>query len=174
MFKINKIQHEPSKKDNGCFMIEINFSCSEEQERSFGTLGKYHKATHVTDIQKFEDHYNDNSNFEYETEQIEGTEFSHLKWKKPSAYDLGLVKIVDVEGLDKINKQEDGTFTYKEFVTDCYITTAAVKQLFEMKQHMDTGFCRWGDYPEQVGAFRSGDPFSDFIGILETLDRFWD
>jgi len=171
--KINKIEYNPPIANSGCFKIYVNFSCSEEEVPFFGTLGDYYSAVEVPDVAAYEAHYNDPDNTSFDTEPLNST-FSVLKWRKPSAYDLGLCKRVNVIGSDNIKKEDDGTYTYQQYISQNYITEAAVKQLAEMKSEMDRSYCRWGNFPDQVGCFRSGSPISDFIGILDTLDRFWD
>ena len=174
-FKILNIKKN-KKRNNSYFFIEVVFSHSGEHDKDFhfGYLDKYFKAVAMIDRQKYEDHYNNLPEDDMYFEDIEGTEFSTLKFKSESPYDLGYCKTMDCIGGDSIQKLEDGTFKYSQYISSNYITEGAVKQLKEMKEHQEKGICRYGDYPDQVGAFRSGDPFHDFIGILETLDRFWD
>ena len=97
-----------------------------------------------------------------------------MVYRKASAYDLGICKIVDTIGEDVIRKRKDGTFSYSSYVSSNYITNATVKQLEEMKLHIDSGICRYGNYPQQNGAFNTGSAFDDFLGIVATLNRFWD
>lgn len=179
MFKILDIKKEDQKCEDGkqpkWFYIEIHF----QGDPHFGKLGKYHKSLMVADIQKYEDYYNEPENLEYETQQVAGdvsdaTDVYELRFNKASPFEIGLCKIVDVVGEDVVEQQEDGSYIYRDHISDNYITRSAVNQLYEMKFQMERGFCRWGDYPEQAGAFRSGDPYHDFIGIIETLHRFWD
>lgn len=169
MFKIIDIKCE--QKNTKDFSIEIKFTAPDEEY--FGRLGKYSRALMVNDIEKYEDYYNNLENLEYDAKPLANGNFE-LVFKRPSPYDLGLCKTVDVVGEDAFQKQEDGSYIYRDYVSYNYITAGALNQLYEMKEHMDSGFCRWGDYPEQVGAFRSGDTFHDFIAIIETLHRFWD
>ena len=176
MFKIvdvKKGETKISKMESPYFLIEVYFT-TDDGDASFGYLGKYHSAVMVEDTKKYEDFYNDPKNLEWEFEGDEEQEFKTVKFNKPSAYDLGLCKQVKVIGRESIMKEEDGTWSYKQYVNANYITEGAAKQLLEMKEHQDRGYCRYGDYPSQVGAFRSGDPYHDFIGILEVFDRFWD
>lgn len=171
--KINKIEYSPPIAAGDCFRIYVNFSCSQDDVAFFGTLGKYYKAVAVPDIAAYEAHYADPESTAYDLEPAGGT-FSTIKWRKSSPYDLGLCKQVSVVGCDNIAHEDDGTYTYQHYIHHNYITEAAVKQLVQMKDDIDRGHCRWGNYPDQVGCFRSGSPISDFIGIIETLDRFWD
>jgi hypothetical protein len=175
MFKILDIK-KTKKRNNNYFLIEVKFSHSGEHGKDFhfGYLDKYFKAVAMLDRQKYEDHYNNLASDDMYFEDIPGTEFSTVKFKSESPYDLGYCKTLDCIGGDSIQKLQDGTFKYSQYISSNYITEGAVKQLKEMKEHQDKGFCRYGNYPDQIGAFRSGDPFHDFIGILETLDRFWD
>lgn len=179
MFKITKIERGENMQSYSpgsyWFSLEVQFELdTSEEEPHFGTLGKYHKALVMLDREKYEEHYNNFDKDDMIFEEIPDSDFKELKFKKPSPYDLGYCKVMDVSGNDCIYEIEKGKYKYSVQTNLNYITDAAVKQLEEMKQHIDAGYCRYGDYPEQVGAFRSGDPFSDFIGILETLDRFWD
>ena len=175
MFKILDIK-KTKKKNKKFFFIEVNFSHSGEHDKDyhFGYLDAYYKAVVMIDRQKYEDHYNNLPDDDMYFEDIEGTEDKLVKFKSKSPYELGYCETMECMGSDSIQKLEDGTFKYSQYISSNYITEAAFKQLQEMKEHMDKGFCRYGDYPEQVGAFRSGDTFHDFIGILETFDRFWD
>lgn len=171
--KINKIDYTHPVADSRCFKIHVNYSCSDDEVPFFGSLGDYYSAIEVPDPSAYEAHYNDPDNSGFDSEPV-GNGFSTIKWRKPSAYDLGLCKRVNVIGSDSIKREDDGSYTYEQYISHNYITEAAVKQLVEMKGGMDRGHCRWGNFPDQVGCFRSGSPISDFIGILETLDRFWD
>jgi hypothetical protein len=175
MFKILDIK-KTKKRNKNYFFIEVKFSHSGEHGKDFhfGHLDKYFKALVMLDRQKYEDHYNNLPEDDMYFEGIDGTDFSTIKFKSESPYDLGYCKNMDCSGSDSVQKLQDGTFKYSQYISSNYITDAAVKQLKEMKQHQDKGFCRYGNYSDQIGAFRSGDPFHDFIGILETLDRFWD
>jgi len=179
MFKITKIEKSENNQSHSAgsywFSLDVEFEIDgNEEELHFGTVGKYYKQLVMFDRQKYEDHYNNLPEDDMYFEGIEGTDFSTMKFKSKSPYDLGYCKLMDVSGNDCIVELDKGKYKYSNCTNLNYITEAAVKQLEEMKQHIDAGYCRYGDYPEQVGAFRSGDPFSDFIGILETLDRFWD
>lgn len=176
-FKINKIKKSKLKKsyckNSFFFNIEIDFTACQE-EKNFGTLGQYYKSIVLLDREKYEHHYDNLGKDDTTFEDIPGSEFKILKRKSASPYDLGYCKTMDCLGADTINSLGDNKFKYCQFISSNYITEAAIKQLEEMKEHIDSNHCRYGDFPEQVGGFRSGDPFSDFIGILETLDRFWD
>ena len=175
MFKIvdiKKGETKISKMESPYFPIEVYFT-TDDGDASFGYLGKYYSAIMVEDTKKYEEYYDDPKNFEWDLQGEEDAEFKTVKFKTPSPFDIGLCRSVKVMGRECIY-QEDGIWSYKQYVNANYITEGAVKQLFEMKEHQDRGFCRYGDYPEQVGAFRSGDPYHDFIGIIEVLDRFWD
>jgi hypothetical protein len=179
MFKITKIEKSENKESYSSgsywFSLDVEFETDASEEQiGFGTLGKYHKALVMLDREKYEEHYKNFDKDDMFFEEIPDSDFKELKFKKPSPYDLGYCKVMDVSGNDCIYEIEKGKYKYSLCTNLNYITEAAVKQLEEMKQHLDAGYCRFGPYPEQVGAFRSGDPFSDFIGILETLDRWWD
>lgn len=176
ILKIEKSENSPSYSSGSYwFSLDVEFQIDiGEEEPHFGTLGKYHKELVMFDREKYEEYYDNFDKNDMMFEDIPDSEFKELKFKKPSPYDLGYCKLMDVSGNDCINEIEKGKYRYSVATNLNYITEAAVKQLEEMKQHIDAGYCRYGDHPEQVGAFRSGDPFSDFIGILETLDRFWD
>jgi hypothetical protein len=176
-FKINKIKKSKLKKSYGnnsfFFEITVKFEANEE-EVYFGMLGKYFKALALLDREKYEHHYDNLGKDDIYFEDIPGSENKILKRKSASPYELGYCKALDCVGTDTIQSLGNNKFKYCQFISSNYITEAAVKQLEEMKQHIDKNYCRYGDFPTQVGAFRSGDTFSDFIGVLETLDRFWD
>jgi hypothetical protein len=179
IFKILKIEKSQPKASYAAgsyyFDLSVEFEVNVgEEELHFGTLGKYYKALVMLDLEKYEEHYANVDVNDWVFEKIPGSEHLELKFKSKSPYELGYCKIMDISGNDCIVELEKGKYKYSVITNYNYITEAAVKQLEEMKSHIDSSYCRWGDFPEQVGAFRSGDPFSDFLGILETLDRFWD
>lgn len=147
------------------------------QDSRVGFLGKYSRAIYVPDIEKleqFEEKYY-SSTFEENWEFVPREDnTSELKRKTDCSFDLGLEKIVDIRALDVVEYLSENTFQYKQYISKCAITKACIEQLHRMKQEIETGYCMWGDYPDQAGAFRSGSPYDDFIATLETLDRFWD
>jgi len=177
MFKILKIEKSENSpgysKASSFFEITIEFF-NDDKEVYFGILGKYFNALVMLDKQKYEEHYENLASDDMYFEKIEGTELSEMKFKSESPYELGYCKNMECQGADCIQEIGDNKYKYSQFISSNYITEGAVKQLIEMKEHQEKDYCRYGNYPEQVGAFRSGDPFCDFIGILETLDRFWD
>ena len=174
ILKIEKSENSPGhSKNQSFFEITIEF-LNDEKEIHFGMLGKYFNALVMLDKQKYEQHYDNLATDDMYFEKIEGTELSEMKFKSKSPYDLGYCKNMECQGMDCIQELGDGKYRYHQFISSNYITEGAVNQLEEMKWHIDNKFCRYGNFPEQVGAFRSGDPFHDFVGILETLDRFWD
>ena len=176
-FKINTIEKSELFKSHSensfYFKITVDFEVSGE-DIYFGKLGKYFKALAMLDREKYEHHYDNLDKDDIYFEDIPGSEFKTLKRKSANPYELGYCKILDCAGSDTIQILGNNKFKYCQYISSNYITEAAIKQLEEMKEHIDSKHCRYGDFPTQVGAFRSGDPFSDFIGILETLDRFWD
>ena len=137
-------------------------------------LGKYFNALVMFDKQKYEEHYDNLPTDDMYFEKLPDSEFSEMKFKSKSPYKLGYCKNMECQGTDCIQELGDAKYQYHQLISSNYITEACAKQLEEMKEHQERDYCRYGDHPEQVGAFRSGDPFHDFIGILETLDRFWD
>lgn len=175
MFKILDIQKTPSE-DNHCFLIEITFLHTGKygEDFNFGFLDKYYKSNVMLDKEKYEAYYDDMFKDDDHMEIIEKGHISETVFKKPGPYELGYCKILDCSGADSIEHLGDNKYKYSQYISTCYITEATYKQLEEMKKHIDNGFCRWGEYPDQNGAFRSGDAFHDFIGILETFNRFWD
>ena len=179
MFKISKINKSETKpgysESSFYFEINIEFEISGTQEEPhFGVLGKYHKQLVMLDLEKYEEHYNNLDEDDMIFGDTPDSDFKEIKFKKPSPFELGYCKVMDVSGRDCIYEMEKGKYRYSSFINSNYITEAAVKQLEEMKRHIDMGYCRYGNYPDQVGAFRSGDTFHDFIAILEILDRLWD
>lgn len=176
-FKILKIEKSENKigytEASSFFELSIEF-INTDKDTHFGMLGKYFYALVMFDKQKYEDHYNNLEKNDMYFQKIPDSEISEMKFKSQSPYELGYCKTMECSGNDCIQELGDNKYKYSQFLSSNYITEACVKQLLEMKEHQDTNYCRYGDYPDQVGAFRSGDPFHDFIGILETLDRFWD
>jgi hypothetical protein len=177
MFKILKIEKSETKqghsKNSSWFELSVEFF-NDDKDVHFGMLGKYFNALVMFDKQKYEEHYDNMPNDDMYFEKIEGSELSQIKFKSKSPYELGYCKNMECQGTDCIQELGDGKYRYHQLISSNYITNACVNQLEEMKWHIDNNFCRYGDYPGQIGAFRSGDAFHDFIGILETLDRFWD
>ena len=177
MFKISTIEKSETCKSHSensfFFKITVDFEAPAE-DPYFGMLGQYFKAIVLLDREKYEQHYAHFDKDDMFSEDIPGSEFKTLKSKLANPYELGYCKAMECVGADTINSLGDNKFKYTQFISSNFITEAAVKQLEEMKNDIDNNHCRYGDFPDQVGAFRSGDPFGDFIGILETLDRFWD
>lgn len=171
-FRIEKITAVP-KSAHSCVLLEVVFF--RRNDHWFGNLSEYLKACWVPDIEALEE-------YEREVEEsgvpplklVEDDEGATVRWTRESPYSKGLLKIGYIRGNGKITKLDSGLFQYKEYVKDCKIVQASIEQLFEMKRQIDEGVCVYGDYPDQAGAFRSGSPYDDFIGVLETLDRFWD
>jgi len=177
MFKILKIEKSETKqghsKNSSWFELSVEFF-NNDKDVHFGMLGKYFNALVMFDKQKYEEHYDNLPADDMYLEKLPDSEFSQMKFKSKSPYELGYCKNMECQGTDCIQELGDGKYQYHQLISSNYITEACVKQLFEMKKHQEKDFCRYGDYPDQIGAFRSGDAFHDFIGILETLDRFWD
>lgn len=177
MFKIINIEKselsQGHSENSYFFNISIEFF-SDDSQINFGTLGKYHKQLVMLDKQKYEEYYQNLPEDDMYCEIIAGSELSQIKFKSQSPYELGYCKIMECSGIDCIQEVGKNTYKYSQFINSNYITEACVKQLLEMKQHQEENYCRYGDFPDQIGAFRSGDPFGDFLGIVETLDRFWD
>jgi hypothetical protein len=177
MFKITKIEKgelkEGHSKNSSWFELSVEFF-NDDKDVHFGTLGKYFNALVMFDKKKYEEHYDNMPNDDMYFEKIQGSQLSQIKFKSKSPYELGYCKNMECQGTDCIQELGDNKFKYSCFVSFNYITEACVKQIEEMKEHQEKDYCRYGDYPEQVGAFRSGVAFHDFVGILETLDRFWD
>ena len=170
-FYIENIEIE-EKED--CYKITVEWF---SKDPDLGQLGKYTRAIQVLDksaLEKFEKE-------EYEKSLSEVWDFEpaddnteQLKRKIPSSFDIGLEKFIDIRGADVIQKTSYQKYKYSEYISKCMIVEACIQQLHEMKDKIDSGVCNWGDFPKQAGAFRSGDPYHDFLGVIETLDRFWD
>lgn len=176
-FKILKIEKSELKhsysKNSYWFELSAEFF-NDDKDVHFGMLSKYFNALVMFDKNKYEEHYDNLPADDMYFEKIPDSELSQIKFKSKSPYELGYCKNMECQGADCIQELGDGKYRYNQLISSNYITEACVKQLFEMKEHQEKDYCRYGDYPEQIGAFRSGVPFHDFIGILETLDRFWD
>lgn len=177
MFKIISVK-KTAKKDKDYFLIEVHFSHDGEHNKDFhfGFLDEYHKALVMLDKEKYESFFDspEDDGMVIESTGEGEDKISRIVFKKPGPRELGYCKTMDCAGTNSIQHLGKGEYKYTQYISKNYITEAAVKQLLEMKDHIDRGYCRYGDYPDQVGAFRSGDALHDFIGVLETLDRFWD
>jgi hypothetical protein len=175
-FKINKLERGRKRysKNRGVsyFTIEVNFT-PDPEEKYFGTLGEYFSVIAIDDTAAYEAYYSDLENMEYDLVPA-GNNTNQIVFKKAGPYELGLCKRSNAVGSETLHLEKDGSYTYSQYLNSNYITEACYKQLKEMKEHFEKGFCRYGDYPDQVGAFRSGDAYHDFIAVLETLDKFWD
>lgn len=149
------------------FWVNIRFIVPPGEEKSFGILGEKYLAQIKSDCGL--DYYSVYPN-SLEDELHETGDGKTSRWISEYAteYELGLVKNVEVEGADKIYIEDD-VYIYEEFISDSIVTRAVVLQLAIMKEEMYNN-------PDDIeaGCFRSGDSFHDFLGLLETLDRFWD
>lgn len=170
-FRIENIEVEEGK---GVYKMKVEWFSTDPQ---LGNLGEYTKAIQVTDkeaLEKFEEEeLNKDLDEIWEfTPNSDGT--SSLERKVDGPYELGLEKIIDIRGADVIKVLGDNRYAYDTYATKCAIVDACIQQLHEMKDQIERGYCKYGDYPAQAGAFRSGCAYHDFIGVLQTLDRFWD
>jgi hypothetical protein len=163
----------------------------------FGHLLEYYKVVVVKDPDAVEAHYEAH----HAADKAEGRDFwddfediperpgyKLYKPKRPSPYDIGLMYMGWASGsggcLRRVEDPEDGpwskvregpgVFEFCMTTSDCLVTRACVLQLAEMQDEMERGHCRYGDFPDQAGAFRSGSTEDDFVGLLQTLYRFWD
>lgn len=172
-FRIESLNVVP-RMHQGCVQVEVVFFSS-ENPGWFGSLGAYTKAVCVPDIAALEEYEREvEASGKPPLEVVENGDGDVIRWTRESPYKKGLLKLVHIEGRKKIDKLGDGLYHYKEYLKDCKIVWACIDQLYEMKYQIENEICIYGDFPEQAGAFRSGDPYNDFIGVLETLDRFWD
>lgn len=170
-FRIENIEVEEKE---GCYKIKIEWFSTDSQ---LGNLGEYTKAIHVVDKEALENFEEEELNKTIDeiwsfTPNSDGT--SSLKRKVDGPYELGLERIVDIRGADVVKVLENNRYMYDTYAAKCGIVDACIQQLHEMKDQIERGYCKFGDYPAQAGAFRSGCAYHDFIGVLETLDRFWD
>lgn len=168
-FKIVMLEWE-TLPSNKCTEVKVGF---ETDRDNFGYLGEYFRGVVVPDIDAF------NKNYEMQIEDIKEArakgDGSLKYYNENSPYSKGLCSMQNISGADRITSFPErlNYFEYNQFVVVCPITEACISQLKTMKEEIDAGKCKFGDYPAQNGCFRSGDAFSDFIGILECLDRFW-
>ena len=142
-----------------------------------GSLGQYTTAIQVVDREALEKFENEEDKKTLEdiwefTPNEDGT--STLKRKVDGPYQLGLLKNVTIRGADVVKVLPNNRYSYQCYLAKCRIVEACIQQLYETKDQIENGYCKFGDYPAQAGAFRSGSAYHDFIGVLETLDRFWD
>lgn len=158
-FKITKIDISSSLKREA-LLIDIHWECREEELYHFRELNDYSRALVIPDVEALERAWD-------KYDWLDDTDESN-------PYKLGLVKVETIQGCDSIIKLGNNTYQYKQYLCDCLVTRAAITQITEMKDEMERGFCRYGDFPDQNGAFRSGSAISDFAGLLISLDLFWD
>jgi len=155
--------------------LKINFKFPESELPSFGNLNEYYKAPVVLEPEKLKEFYK-NRDFSFRDFLIPCEDkpgFSMLNPDYPSPYKEGLIKVLDIQGQDSIHLEDDGTYSYTEFCHDCYIVRACLVQLVEMQTEIEKGICKFGDFPDQVGAFMSAEALRDFACILRSLDFYW-
>lgn len=172
--KIVKLDWSTAQSYHGTCLEFCAGFVTDESDNYFGYLGEYFKGIVVPDIEAYDRNY-ELCLADLKKEPRDADSF--LKYiNKNSPYDKGLCSVQNVQGSDSIRmfKDRPGYFEFSQFVADCPITRACIKQLETMKAEIESGICQFGDYPDQAGCFRSGDVFLDFVGILECLDRFWD
>lgn len=170
-FRIEEIEVEESEH---FYKLKVDWF---SEDPNLGMLGKYTKAIQITDIEALEKFEEEQLNKTLEeiadlTPLEDGT--LEMKFKNESPYTLGLEKIVHIRGSDVVNVLDNNKFSYSCYVAKCMIVESCIQQLHQMKDQIEIGYCKWGEYPSQAGAFRSGSPYHDFLGVIETLDRFWD
>jgi hypothetical protein len=174
MFKINTIE---VKNCEGFIYFCVNFACDKDQLGTFRELNKYYKALVVPDTDALDKHWADTPPIDFEKDFVPTSDGSGLLEWKPShksPYDLGLIKSDNIRGIDAIRHNEDGTFQFSEYFTDCLVVRACILQVAEMKDQLELGLCTFGDYPDQAGCFRSGAILDDFALLLRTIDDYWD
>lgn len=181
MFKITHLEIEPCKSchDMGALRVHVKWTCREEDLSYFGTLNEFSQALVIPDIEAYKKHYEEAPEPFQDDDfvPVEGRpDWVEWKPKHPSPFDLDLIKRMPIQGCGHINpvEGEENTYEYEEYVVDSHITQACIMQMDDMKKQIDEGICMFGDYPDQVGCFRSGDVLSDFVAVLQSLDMFWD
>lgn len=170
-FSIKNIEVEDGPE---CYKITVEWF---SKDPDLGLLGEYTRAVHVPDkkaLEKFEEEEAEKSLSELWDFEPKNDGTSEVVRKVPNSFDLGLEKFVDIRGSGVVKEVSYQNYKYSQHISKCMIVEACIQQLHVMKDRIDSGICNWGDFPKQAGAFRSGDPYHDFIGVLETLDRFWD
>ena len=170
-FCIQKIDVEDGPE---CYKITVEWFSTDPD---LGMLGKYTRAIQVTDktaLEEFEEKEYEKSIQEVWDFELQDDGMREVVRKVPSSFDIGLEKFIDICGADVVQEVSPQNYKYSQHISKCMIVEACIQQLHEMKDKIDSGICNWGDYPKQAGAFRSGDPYHDFLGVIETLDRFWD
>ena len=160
MLKISKINTRDavSYHPDGSIYVDIEFSTDQEFASELNSLAP---AIIVRDAKEYSS-YIESANLI--TSSSDGAQIFGVR--DPSPFDTGLMKRGLILGLDKLTRDGD-VYSYKEYVANCYITRACLVQLAEMKDHIDT-------HGDSEAGFRSGEAIEDLVGILETLDRFWD
>jgi hypothetical protein len=175
MLKITHLEKEKTKHGNSSRIL-VKFEGVEISD--LGRLGEYTKAIVIPDIAALEKFRDEQPPFDLEKSLVKSDDGEYYEYKPqhPSSFDLGLRKFMDVEGSDIIFpvEGEEGTFKFEEYVLNCSITQAVYEQLEAMKKELEHGICSFGNYPEQVGCFRSGEVTHDFALLLETLYNYWD
>lgn len=166
-------------KSVGChtFYVEVTFFRKEKGAPWFGQLGKYARALYVPDIEALEKFEEEEAEKEFPFIFAEAEDhgvYEVIGRTRPSPFDLGLIKIVDVEGADLIQDLGEDRYRYSQHLQDCSVVCAAIEQLDKVKRSLETGVYEHGFNPRYSGDVRIEDIYHEFIGLLETLDRFWD
>ena len=170
-FRIENLKIEDGED---CYRITVEWFSTDPD---LGQLGRYTRAIHVTNktaLEEFEEN-------EYEKPLKDVWDFkpcddgtNELILKIPSSFDMGLEKFVDIRGADVVKEVSTNRYKYDQYISKCMIVEACIQQLHQMKDQIDNAYNKPTDFSKQAGAFRSGDPYHDFLGVVETLDRFWD
>lgn len=99
--------------------------------------------------------------------------FSQLLGDPKSPWKTGAMKAMDCDGSDCIHVKKN-SYSYREWVVASPATKAIIKQIKKMKEENDRGICRFGDYPDQAGCWRSGSVSADFACLCNALHLMWD
>ena len=166
ILKLEVIQFPSLREPNGVISFDVEFECDDES--NFRDMGETYTAVEIVDAAAFAA---TSTSFTTVASDVEG--FDELCFDGPSPFDTGAIRMATVKGANVIERIAPNTYRFATVATDCWITRACAVQIAEMQQHINDGYCIYGDFPEQAGAFRSGSAACDFVGIIRTLDNFW-
>ncbi len=175
----------------GYLAVDVVFDSREVS--LYGSLLEYMPAVVVTDPEAVEAHYAERLEEDEQQDRSICDDFVEdperpgqyvYRPTKPSPYDLGLMKSGWVRAAGVLQHADPnqgslirfgpGRFRFSTTCADCLVTRAAILEITNMMKDLQSRHCRYGNFPEQAGAFRSGDAEHDFAGLLEVLHRFWD
>lgn len=170
-FHIRSVEIRDHELDNYVALEVTFFSKSDD----FGQLGTYYEALSFPDVALYE-------NWEAGRELSDSLSFlkgepdsKSFLFRGMEAVELGLMTSVVLKGRNVIESTDvPNLYRYDGYAADCLIVRSAIVQIAEMKDQIERGYCRWGDFPEHIGCFHSGDPLMDFLSILNVVETLCD